>query len=164
MLESEAAALATVHATDDDLETLRAMLERVETSETPLDRVRDDLAFHAALVGAAHNPVIEAMFASIEVLTVELMVRSAADADVVRQSDPYHRVAYEAVCNRDAGAASAAIRAHLGIAASTYGDGYDQPLDSTAARALRLIGSGAGIDEFLNTMLTGPASQEPPQH
>ena len=65
MLETEAAALAARHADGDDLATLEAAVLRLESSPTPLDRVRNDLAFHIALVGAAHNPVIETMFASI---------------------------------------------------------------------------------------------------
>jgi len=97
--------------------------------------------------------VIETMFASIQGLTVELMVRSAGDAEIVRKSAPYHRLAYQAVADRDAIAARAAIQAHLSIAASTYGDDYDQSLDATAARALRLIGSGSGLEEFLSSVL-----------
>lgn len=153
MLETEAAALATVHSDAEDVAVLRSALERLESSPTPLDRVRNDLAFHTALVAAAHNPVIETMFASIQGLTVELMVRSAADAEIVRQSEPYHRIAYEAIRDRDSLAARAAIQAHLSIAASTYGEDYDQSLDTTAARALRLIGSGSGLEEFLSAVL-----------
>lgn len=153
MLETEAVALAVEYANADDLTRLATALERVEASATPLERVRNDLAFHTALVAASHNPVIETMFASIQGLTVELMVRSAGDADIVRMSAPYHRVAYQAIVDRDADAGRAAIRAHLSVAASTYGDDYDQSLDATAARALRLIGSGAGLDEFLNAVL-----------
>lgn len=153
MLETEAAALAARHADAADLATLETAVLRLESSATPLDRVRNDLAFHIALVGAAHNPVIETMFASIRSLTVELMVRSAGDAEVVRRSEPYHRQAFEAVRARDPEAARTAMREHLGIAASTYGGDYDQRLDTMAARALQLIGSGAGLDEFLGSVL-----------
>jgi hypothetical protein len=73
----------------------------------------------------------------------------------VRKSAPYHRLAYQAVVDRDRIAARAAIQAHLSIAASTYGEDYDQSLDATAARALRLIGSGAGLEEFLSSVLPG---------
>ena len=34
-----------------------------------------------------------------------------------------------------------------------YGEDYDRRLDTTAARALRLIGSGAGLEEFLRAVL-----------
>lgn len=153
LLETEAAALAAVHANADDLVALLGALARLESSPTPLDRVRNDLAFHMALVTASHNPVIETMFASIQGLTVELMVRSAGDAEIVRRSAPYHRIAYDAIRDRDPVGARAAIQAHLSVAASTYGDDYDQSLDTTAARALRLIGSGAGMEEFLRALL-----------
>ncbi len=159
MLETEAVGLAIEHANADDLARLAAALERVEASATPLERVRDDLAFHTALVAASHNPVIETMFASIQGLTVELMVRSAGDADIIRKSAPYHRVTYRAIVDRDVAAGRAAIRAHLSVAASTYGDDYDQSLDTTAARALRLIGSGAGLDEFLHAVLPRDSGQ-----
>jgi GntR family transcriptional repressor for pyruvate dehydrogenase complex len=153
MLESEAAALATEHSDADDLAILGSALERLESSATPFERVRNDLAFHTALVAAAHNPVIETMFASIQGMTVELMVRSAADIAIVRRSAPYHRLAYEAIRDRDPLAARAALQAHLGVAASTYGEDYDRSLDTTAARALRMIGSGDGLEEFLRTVL-----------
>jgi DNA-binding FadR family transcriptional regulator len=152
MLEVEAAVLATEYVDADDLELLEAALLRLEASRTPLERVRNDLAFHTALVAASHNPVIETMFASIQVLTVELMVRSAGDPEIVRQSAPYHRLAFEAIRARDPVAARAAIEAHLGVAASTYGDDYDRSLGTTAERALRLIGSGAGLEDFLRTV------------
>ena len=156
MLETHAAGLATRHATAADVAILEAAVDRLEASPSPLERVRNDLAFHTALVAAAHNPVIETMFASIQALTVELMVRSAGDAEVVRRSEPYHRLAFEAVRDRDADRASEAMRAHLSIAESTYGDDYDRSLDTTAAHALRLIGSGAGVDEFLRSVIGEP--------
>lgn len=153
MLESEAAALATVHSDDDDLARLEAILDRLESSPTPLERIRNDLAFHAALVAASHNPLIETMFASIQGLSVELMVRSAGDPEILDRGAPYHRVAFEAIRDRDPDAARAAIKAHLSVPASTFGDDYDRSLDTTATRALRLIGSGAGMDEFLRSVL-----------
>src|SRR5207237_172426 len=67
MLESEAAAFAAEHADANDLAALERALERLDASRTPLDRVRNDLAFHTTLVAASHNPVIETMFATIQV-------------------------------------------------------------------------------------------------
>ena len=153
MLESEAAAFAAKHADADDLAALEHALDRLDASRTPLERVRNDLAFHTILVAVSHNPVIETMFATIQGLTVELMVRSAGDPEIVRRSDPYHRAAFEAIRARAQVAARAAIRAHLSVAAETYGDDYDRSLDSTAARALRLIGSGAGLEDFLKSVV-----------
>lgn len=153
MLETEAVALATAHADAGDLAAIAVALERLESSPTPLDRIRNDLAFHAALVAASHNPLIETMFVSIQGLSVELMVRSEGDPEIVRKGAPYHRIAYEAIRDRDPIAARAAIQAHLSVPASTFGDDYDRSLDTTAARALRLIGSGEGMQEFLRAVL-----------
>jgi GntR family transcriptional regulator, transcriptional repressor for pyruvate dehydrogenase complex len=114
----------------------------------------------AAAMAASHNPVIETMFASIHGLTVELMVRSASDAEIIRQSEPYHRIAWEAIRDRDAAAARAPIQAHLSIAALTDGEDYDRRLDTTATRALRLIGSGAGLEESLRAVLPDGADSE----
>jgi GntR family transcriptional repressor for pyruvate dehydrogenase complex len=164
MLEGEAVGLVAQHATEDDLAAVEAALLRLEGSATPLDRVRNDLAFHSALVAASHNPVIETMFSSILGLTVELMVRSAGDPEIVRQSNPYHRIAFEAIRDGEAGLARAAIQSHLGIAASTYGDDYDRSLDTTAAETLRLIGSGAGIEEFLRSVLPESSNGEAGEH
>ena len=93
------------------------------------------------------------MFGSIQGLSVEPMVRSAGDPAILDRGAPYHRVAFEAIRDRDADAGRAAIRAHLSVPASTFGDDYDRSLDTTATRALRLIGSGAGMDEFLRSVL-----------
>ncbi|MBF6605988.1 MAG: FadR family transcriptional regulator [Chloroflexi bacterium] len=153
MLEQEAVALAAERADAADIARLEGALERVEHSRTPLDRVRYDLGFHLALVAASHNPVIEAMFASIASLAVELMVRSVGDPEVVRRSEPFHRIAFEAVRRRDAAAARAAIHAHLRVASETYGLDFDRSLDTTAARALRMVGSAAGLDEFVRSVL-----------
>src|SRR4029077_2380520 len=71
------------------------------------------------------------------------------------RGEPYHRIAYEAIRDRDPSAARAAIRAHLSVTESTWGDDYDRSLDSTAARALQLIGPGTGLEEFLRTVVPG---------
>ena len=94
------------------------------------------------------------MFTSIHGLTHKL-VRSASDAEIIRKGEPYHRIAYEAIRDRDPSAARAAIRAHLSVTESTWGDDYDRSLDSTAARALQLIGPGTGLEEFLRTVVPG---------
>ncbi len=152
VLETGAVAFAAQHADADDLARIEEALEIVEQSPNPLERVRNDLSFHIALVSAAHNPVVETMFASIHVLTVELMVRSAADENIVRLSEPYHRLVFEAIRDRNPEAAREAMRAHLSVAASTYGDDYDRSLDTAAAASLRLVGSGVTLDEFLRAV------------
>jgi len=149
MLEMEAVVLATEYADESDLARIEAALDVLEASATPLERVRNDLMFHISLVAAAHNPVLETMFASIQTLTVELMVRSSADDEIIRRGAPDHRIAFEAIRARDAETAREAIRSHLSVAATTYGDDYDRSLESTASASLRLIGAAGGLEDFL---------------
>ena len=66
---------------------------------------KDDLVFHLGIAAAAHNPVIEMMLESIAPQTVALMVRSVGDPQVMVRSQPYHRVALEAIGRRDPDAA-----------------------------------------------------------
>ncbi len=159
MLECEAAALAAYRADLDDVTNLRRRVEALEASSTPVESVRNDLAFHLAVAAAARNPVIETMFASIAALAVELMVRSQGDPDVIRRSMPYHRATYEAIAGRDPVAAREAMRAHLSVAQETYGEDYDRILDTMAVRALQVLGSAASLEEFLRAVI--PAAAEP---
>lgn len=161
MLECEAAALAAHRADLEDVTELRRRVEVLEASTTAVERVRNDLAFHLALAAAARNPVIETMFASIAPLTVELMVRSHGDPDVLQRSMHHHRATYEAIAARDPVAAREAMRAHLSVAQDTYGDDYDRVLDTMAVRALHLLGSSASLEEFLRVLIPAAAEQLP---
>jgi DNA-binding FadR family transcriptional regulator len=152
MLESETASLAATRATPEQLLALREALEVLEASPTPLDMVRNDLAFHLAVARAANNPVIESMLSSIAGLTAELIVRTVGDEAIRRRSAPYHREAYEAIARRDPEAAREAMRTHLSVASVTYGADYDRPLDTMATRALRLLGADHDLESFLQAM------------
>jgi GntR family transcriptional repressor for pyruvate dehydrogenase complex len=150
LLETEAARRAAERANEHEIAVLRTVLERLEASATPLDRVRNDLAFHLTIARLSHNPLIEFMLQSVAGLTVELMVRSVSDPEVVSRSDPQHRLAFEAIARHDPEAACAAMELHLSVAADTYGDDYDESLYTTATRALRLLGTGVGIESLLD--------------
>jgi DNA-binding FadR family transcriptional regulator len=153
MLECETASLAAERATPEQVTEIARVLEALEASAAPLDAVRNDLAFHLAVAHAAQNPVIESMLESIAGLTAELMVRSVGDPAVAARSAPYHRLAYEAIARRDPPGAREAMRTHLSVASETFGEDYDQTLDSMATRALRMLGAGEELDEFLGEIL-----------
>ncbi|XVU22611.1 FadR/GntR family transcriptional regulator [Actinoplanes sp. CA-054009] len=63
-LEVEAARLAAARRTDDDLTTITtAMARRVEAAhESDAAFVDADIALHAAIVAAAHNPILTNLF------------------------------------------------------------------------------------------------------
>ncbi|WP_433412496.1 FadR/GntR family transcriptional regulator [Microtetraspora malaysiensis] len=139
MLERETAALAAQHATPEDLRVIEEMLLRFDEARDLVSRARADVAFHAAIAAASHNPVIEAMFGSIATLTFELMLRSLGDPSVSREGVPYHQEILSAITARDPKAASDAMAAHLDVALRTYGDDLDQSLDLVAQRKIEQL-------------------------
>ncbi|WP_456286581.1 FCD domain-containing protein [Microbacterium sp. JZ70] len=114
-IEVEAAALAAERRATHELELLRealeARLERVGISE----HVEADMAFHRAIVTAAHNPVLEELFdgfaqrsrlAMIDMLTIRGRHGDEIDQEV-------HRRIYDAIASQDAETAAALARGHL---------------------------------------------------
>lgn len=136
MLECEAAYAAALRAGADDLAAMDAALRGLAQSKGLLERTRFDVTFHASVVRAAHNPVIETMFAAIAGLTAELVLRSLSDPAVESIGLAFHDEIAQAIRRRDADAARAAMREHLSVAERTYGDDYDAPLDVFVEREL----------------------------
>ena len=114
-IEAEAAALAAVRRTPDDLRILRRTLAArgVEGQSVP-DHVDADMAFHRAVITAAHNDVLTQLFDAflprLRLATIDMLkirpVSEPADHAV-------HRQLAEAIAARDPVAAAASSRAHL---------------------------------------------------
>jgi GntR family transcriptional repressor for pyruvate dehydrogenase complex len=154
MLESRAAALAAERATREDIQALRAAVERMEAAQDPLEYVRNDLAFHLALARASHNPVIEVMFGSIAPMIVAIMIRSSGDPTVRRGSGSLHREAYEAILVRDGDLAAELLRQHQHVAFDTYGPDTERPVEVMARLEVsRLLGRAADLDELVADLL-----------
>ena len=114
LLEVEAARVLSRRS--DLLAPVRTALERLAAhpADTPWDVVRDDdLAFHAALVGAMGRPRTSEAFASLagELQLAFLQIRSELEdtVEVVRQ----HTEIFEAVQAGDKALAVRLVRAHL---------------------------------------------------
>lgn len=152
VLESTAAGLAAQRATGVDLEKIVQALERCESATNVLEQARQDFTFHRAIVRAAANPVIDAMFMSIASLTFQLMLRSLIDKEVVKESLPYHRAVFEAIADRDPAAASVAMLHHLDIARVYYGSDFDISLENIARREIaELIPSDLLVDGLIDS-------------
>lgn len=165
MLESTAAGLAAQRATPEDLAAMEQALAAFERSASVIDQARYDLAFHLAIARAAANPVIATMFGSITSLTLELMLRSLADAEVSRVSVPYHRRIAGAIAAREPATAKTAMAEHLAVATRLYGEDYDRTIESVARRELtRLLAPGVRLDDLLTITqapLAPPSGEEP---
>ncbi|NDU73489.1 FCD domain-containing protein [Actinomadura sp. DSM 109109] len=122
MLEVRAAELAAERRTPDDLAAVdRALAARDTALAGPGPGVEAfidaDIALHAAVVAAAHNPVLSDLFAEFVPVLRDGLLDLAALVDV-RGADAAHgRAAHaalvEAVRARDPAAAGAAVRAEL---------------------------------------------------
>ena len=153
MLECEAARLAARHATLDEVQELARRLEALERSRSALERVRWDLAFHFLVAAASHNSLIEAMFASISRLSIELMLISATNPDMGRNNDSLHMTVCEAIRARDPEAAAASMKAHLTVSPRAFGPDYERPLEAIAVRGMRSLGY-EDLEAFLNDAAT----------
>lgn len=158
MLEREAVRLAATRADDKDIEAMELTLTRLDNASDLIERARWDIAFHALVARAAHNPMIETMFGSISSLAFELMLRSLGDPNVSSVGLPYHQEIFEAIRDRNPKRAQAAIEAHLEVAKALYGIDLDQSLHLVARRELRRIfGETVSLDALLAD-LHAPAS------
>jgi DNA-binding FadR family transcriptional regulator len=118
-IEVEAARLAALRRTDDDLIRLRKAIARRDGLSTR-DReqfVDADLAFHTAILEAAGNPVLTALFESFlsrlrEALLAYMDVLDLAPTPAQTASE-MHRAIYDAIWYRDAERAAAISRDHL---------------------------------------------------
>jgi len=151
MLETQTARLSALRATADDIAALERCLSQSEDADNVVDRARYDITFHGLLARTSANPVIETMFASISGLTFELMLRSHADPEVARRGLPYHRRVLDAIVAHDPDTAEDAMRRHLDLAASMYGEDYDRSVEDVARRELRrFLGPDMSLDQLVD--------------
>jgi DNA-binding FadR family transcriptional regulator len=128
-LEVQAARLAASRRTDADIAVLRECLAERQSA---LTRGRDahfielDLAFHGAVVAAAHNALLTEMFGSFVAVLREALLAVTSDRELDNaRSDPAHVRLAAAIEAGDAAGAEQATREHV---------------DPTAAALRSLIG------------------------
>jgi GntR family transcriptional repressor for pyruvate dehydrogenase complex len=116
-LEVQAARLAASRRTEADVEALHACLaERDRTRGAGDDArfVEADLAFHRAVVAAAHNPLLAEMFDSFAAVLREALITIRSDQAVQSAgSDAAHARLAAAIEAGDAAAAAEATHDHI---------------------------------------------------
>lgn len=115
-IEVEAAALAAERHTTGELTGLRSTLDERDRHRRDItEHVDADMAFHRAIVAAAHSPVLLELFdgfaprshrSMVDMLRMRGHHGDAEDQDV-------HQQIYDAIAARDASAAAALTRSHL---------------------------------------------------
>ncbi|GAA2742397.1 FadR/GntR family transcriptional regulator [Kitasatospora cinereorecta] len=107
-LETSAAGLAALRRTDRDLELIAAALARREDawhSGDAEDFVQADAAFHQAVVAAAHNEVLAAVYADLGEVT-RAHLRHDVGPELIADRYVSHDAILQAVRDRDAASAS----------------------------------------------------------
>ena len=114
-LEVQAARLAASRRTEADIEALRACLaERNSARGEDARFVEADLAFHRAVVAAAHNPLLAEMFDSFAAVLREALIAIRSDQAVQGpDADAAHARLAAAIEAGDAAAAAQATHDHL---------------------------------------------------
>jgi len=133
MLESEAAALAAVHRTDAQFESLKATLEAFDGASSTHEAVELDVAFHQGIVEASGNGVIMIMFGSIKPLVQAMVLRSLTDRKSRQSGAPIHHHILRAIATKNASAARKAMTNHITLAEQGY---YGKDLDIPLAEVL----------------------------
>lgn len=121
IIEAEAAALASVRITDEELDELhRCLLSMPETpgteTTTSPETVAADIRFHQLVNEAARNPALTALDATLNSTTFRLRVGGGLYRTSSRPTDARseHAPIYAAIRDRDPARASAAAAAHVG--------------------------------------------------
>lgn len=119
LFEGEAASLAATLITDDELKVLAGILNDMQAEndeESAMHEVADK-NFHMAIAVATRNSAIVTVIEKLWDVREHSMLARRMYQSVrnkgVRPSIEEHKVIYEALKNRDAQAARAAMRAHL---------------------------------------------------
>jgi GntR family transcriptional regulator, transcriptional repressor for pyruvate dehydrogenase complex len=125
MLEPEAAAIAAISASADELTELGRLVDRMDATSDSRDiegHVAADLAFHTALAEATHNELILGVSLGVQKL-MEQFIRVQDRGTTSRriEDNPHrHRLAYDALAARDPNAARERMRDHIENARNTY--------------------------------------------
>ncbi|MFE0381992.1 FadR/GntR family transcriptional regulator [Streptomyces inhibens] len=120
MVEVQAARLAAVRRTDADIAAMRSALEGRRTAAAGSDDaafVDADIALHAAVVDAAHNPVLTDLFTefapALRQGLIDLVALLGLRRQDPRHGDARHAALVEAVADGDGEAASRTLRAEF---------------------------------------------------
>lgn len=124
ILEVEIAGLAAERRTDQDLQALQGLIERMnKTIDTPAEYVEHDLEFHLMISRAAHNPLFPLVLEPVMTLMRESRRVGLTARNAPRRSIGAHRRIFAAIRAQDRNGAEAAMREHLEIVAALITEG-----------------------------------------
>lgn len=120
-IEPYMAELAVLHATRKDLETMQALLDRLDTLAFDKDGFSKwDAEFHLSLAQASRNPLIVFIYRQINEVRLHAQWNAQKEKILHPQRiatyNRQHREIFAALCERDAETVQRLIREHLELA------------------------------------------------
>ncbi len=145
-VEGFAAYVAAIRATEADREIIARIMTEMEAAHEARDRERElklDVGLHAAIVDAAHNPLLVHVMASI----YELMERAILQGRMIQEGPEasraillqQHRAIADAILERDPEAASAAAEEHINSVEASYRERSSESSRANIARKRRML-------------------------
>jgi DNA-binding FadR family transcriptional regulator len=114
LVEVGVAELAAARRSEEDLAAMRAAAEGMRRAVDDVDAfVAADLDFHAAVLAAASNPVLTALFDPIALLLRDSRRQTSRDRSAREHALLAHEAILAAIERGDAAQAAAAMREHL---------------------------------------------------
>jgi len=114
ILEPAATAIATVRATDDEIEDLRKLLDSLGPDPAVEDLVANDLEFHRRIAVSSGNSVLSSLVESMSAPTTRARVwRGLTQAGVGARTVAEHRAILDAMASRDPEAARSWATVHI---------------------------------------------------
>lgn len=114
MLEPKVAMLAAQRATDQEIERMRAIVERMQTvRHQEAARLSLDFQFHGLIAESSHNPVFKQMLSVIYDAIEAGIILLNESAESHRRSQKAHRAIFDAISRHDASRALNAVADHI---------------------------------------------------
>lgn len=121
LLEVEIAGLAAERRAEDDLARMQAQLAiMVEHAADPERWAEADVAFHAAIAVATHNPLYSVLLASIADMLLEVRRTGIRLRDTPEKAYQHHRTVFAHINARDSLGARKAMQDHLRESEETF--------------------------------------------
>lgn len=112
-LEHSLAGLAARRRSDDELDALRALVERMDAASTIEEFIDLDIEYHATIARSSQNSALAGMLTNITSLLRVWMGRALRLPGETAGANVEHRAILDAIVAKDPRAAQSAMRKHL---------------------------------------------------
>jgi len=121
LLEVEFAGLAAERHDADDLVAIERQLRNTEAYTADAERwAAADVAFHAAIAAATHNPIYPTLLSSIADLLIEVRRTGATLPETAQKAYQYHSAIFNRIAVRDRSGARRTMQEHLQESEETF--------------------------------------------